>query len=378
MKKYCALQLEKLLSGCRFEYVKDIYIKIYKYDNKVYFDKFTLTSDNTWYDIYDSFWFEVREPLKDFFSKIEIYVDDFNAVSNYIDRQLSFGEIYYCLDYDLVILFKNMIEKAKVIHNYTYSEYRIILFSLYLIFIYNMSNNNDIFFITEVNRLPWSALEFNFINVYTHFLDTILGNVAWKNTRYSDEIIGYFYIKDIDKYMETSYKLNDFLCNFGFYDTKLIVKSGMFYTGVVKDKNKNYIDIDKLCLYKPLLNFSDNNKNFESFFGDNEIVFLTLGQELDDKYKNYHKVNYDDKFLLTTLQPMRILFSLRGRMGEDYTLIDNLYLLSGLLMFTSLNINESATEYEFFSNTELGYFKYTWIVSELLRYYEKLKVSGDV
>lgn len=227
-----------------------------------------------------------------------------------------------------------MIEKAKAIYRYTYSEYRIILFSLYLIFSYNMNTNDDIFLITKVDKLPWRALEFNFINVYTYFLHISLMEAVWYSTEYSDEMIGHFYIKDIDKYMETSHKLNDFLFNFGFYGTKLIVKSRMYYDGVVIDKDKNYIDISDLCLYKPLLNFSDNNKNFESFFGDNEIVFLTLGQELDDKYKNYYKVEYDNLTLLTTLQPMSILFSLRGRIEEDYELIDNLYLLSALLMFT--------------------------------------------
>lgn len=372
MKKYCALKLDKLLSGCRFKYQQGI-IKIYKYDNKVYFDKFILTHDNSWFAIYEAFWFEIYEPLEEFFSKIEIYVDEFDAVSNYIDRQLSFGEIYYCLDYDLVILFKNMIEKAQVIHNYTYSEYRIVLFSLYLLFIYNMNNNSDIFFITEVDRLPWAALEFNFINIYTHFLDITLKNVIWDSKFiYSDEIIGHFYIKDIDKYRETTYKLNDFLCNFGFYDTKLIVKSRMYYNGVVTDKNKNHININELCLDKPLLNFSDSNINFESFFGDNEILFLTLDQELDDKYKNYYKVEYDDISILTTLQPMRILFSLKGRIEENYTLIDNLYLLSGLLMFTSLNMDKQVT-YEFFPPTELAYFKYNWIVEELLEYYKSKK-----
>lgn len=379
MKKYCALKLEKLLSGCRFEYRQGISIKIYKYDNKVYFDKFILTPYIPWYDIYVDFWFEICEPLENFFSNIEIYVDDFNAVLNYIERQLSFGEIYHCLEYDSVVLFKNMIEKAKVIHNYTYSEYRIILFSLYLIFIYNMNPNNDIFSITEVDRVPWTALELNFINIYSHLLDIILINVTWNSKiRYSDEIIGYFYIKNIDKYMETTYKLNDFLCNFGFYGTKLIVKSRMYYDGVVKDKNKNYIDINELCLNKPLLNFSDNNKNYESFFGDNEIVFLTLDQEFNDRYKNYYKVEYDNIPLLTTLQPMRILFSLRGRIEEDYNLIDNLYLFSALLMFTSLNLDEPDTEYDFFPPRELSYFKYTWLVEELLRYYKELKVSGDV
>lgn len=368
MKKYCALQLDKLLSGCRFEYQQEICIKIYKYNNKVYFDKFTLTHDSAWYPVYENFWFEVREPLEDFFSKIEIYVDDFNAVSNYIARQLSFGEIYYCLDYDLVILFKNMIEKAQVIHNYTYSEYRIILFSLYLIFIYNMRNNDDIFFITEVDRLPWTAIEFNIINIYAHFLGITLMDVIWNHDlKYSDEIFGHFYIKNIDKYIETSYKLSDFLYNFGFYNTKLVVKSDrrMYYTRIVEDRNKNHIKISDLCLHKPLLNFSDSNKNFDSFFGDNEIVFLTLDQELDDKYKSYYKVEYDNIPVLTTLQPMHILFSLRGRIEEDYTLIDNLYLLSALLMFTSFNLHETVISYSF-SCTELGNFKYDWIVDEFL------------
>lgn len=377
MKKYCALQLEKLLSVCHFDCSK--YIKIYNYNNKAYFD--------TWYDTYNDFcygtyykdfWFEICEPVENFFSNIEIYVDDFNAVSNYIDRQLDFGEKYNCLEYDLVIFFKKMIEKAKAIYRYTYSEYRIILFSLYLIFSYNMNTNDDIFLITKVDKLPWRALEFNFINVYTYFLHISLMEAVWYSTEYSDEMIGHFYIKDIDKYMETSHKLNDFLFNFGFYGTKLIVKSRMYYEGVVIDKDKNYIDISDLCLYKPLLNFSDNNKNFESFFGDNEIVFLTLGQELDDKYKNYYKVEYDNLTLLTTLQPMSILFSLRGRIEEDYELIDNLYLLSALLMFTPPSLGISDKEDDFYPDKEdelcpdreLNYFRYTWVVKELLRYEE--------